>query len=100
MIHAKTMVADGIWSRVGSSNMNSASLLGNWEIDVGVLDAALASQLEGLFLADLASAVEIVLPHRLARVAKLPPGGGVEGGGGRPRRPWIRVGPFRSVSNG
>ena len=62
MIHAKTMVADGIWSRVGSSNMNSASLLGNWEIDVGVLDEKLAAQMEGLFLADLASSVEIVLP--------------------------------------
>lgn len=81
MIHAKTMVADGIWSRVGSSNMNSASLLGNWEIDVGVLDTALASQLEGLYLADLASAVEIVLPHRLARVDRLPQSGGVVGGG-------------------
>jgi cardiolipin synthase len=62
MIHAKTMVVDGLWSRVGSSNMNSASLLGNWEIDVGVLDEDLAVQMEALFLADLASAVEIVLP--------------------------------------
>ena len=62
MIHAKTMVVDGLWSRVGSSNMNSASLLGNWEIDVGVLDEDLATQMEGLFLADLASSVEIVLP--------------------------------------
>ncbi len=63
MIHAKTMVADGAWSRVGSSNLNSASLLGNWEIDVGILDADMASQLEGLFLADLTSSVEIVLPR-------------------------------------
>ncbi len=62
MIHAKTMVVDGSWSRVGSSNMNSASLLGNWEIDVGVLDEDLAIQMEALFLADLASSVEIVLP--------------------------------------
>jgi cardiolipin synthase len=62
MIHAKTSVADGLWCRVGSSNLNAASLLGNWEIDVGVLDAELAGQLEGLFLADLASSVEIVLP--------------------------------------
>ena len=52
MIHAKTSVADGLWSRVGSSNLNSWSLLGNWEIDVGVLDASLAGQLEGIFLAD------------------------------------------------
>jgi cardiolipin synthase len=60
MIHAKTSVADGIWCRVGSSNLNAASLLGNWEMDVGVLDESLAGQLEGLFLADLASSVEIV----------------------------------------
>jgi cardiolipin synthase A/B len=62
MIHAKTSVVDGVWCRVGSSNLNSASLLGNWELDVGVLDEGLGRQLEGLFLADLASSVEIVLP--------------------------------------
>lgn len=66
MIHAKTSSADGIWGRVGSSNLNAASLLGNWEIDVGILDESLASQLEGLFLADLASSVEIILPRHVA----------------------------------
>lgn len=75
MMHAKTSVADGVWSRVGSSNLNSASLMGNWEIDVGVLDEGLASQLEGLFLADLASSREIVLPARTApRARELIPG--------------------------
>lgn len=69
MIHAKTSVADGLWCRVGSSNLNAASLLGNWEIDVGVLDGDLAGQLEGLFLADLASSVEIVLPS----IRRVPP---------------------------
>src|SRR5690606_38489202 len=64
MIHAKTSVVDGVWSRVGSSNLNGASLMGNWELDVGVLDRDLAGQLEGLFLGDLASSVEIVLPGR------------------------------------
>jgi cardiolipin synthase A/B len=62
MIHAKTSVSDGIWSRIGSSNLNAASLLGNWEIDLGILDRDLARQMEGLFLADLASSVEIILP--------------------------------------
>ena len=62
MIHAKSSVADGIWCRVGSTNLNAWSLLGNWEIDVGVMDASLAGQLEGLFLADLASSSEVVLP--------------------------------------
>ena len=64
MIHAKTAVVDGVWSRVGSSNLNSASLIGNWELDVGVLDTELASQLEELFLTDLSSSIEIVLPSR------------------------------------
>ena len=64
MIHAKTAVVDGVWSRVGSSNLNSASLIGNWELDVGVLDTKLASQLEELFLTDLSSSIEIVLPGR------------------------------------
>jgi cardiolipin synthase A/B len=66
MIHAKTSVVDGVWCRVGSSNLNSASLLGNWELDAGVHDPVLASQVQGLFLADLASAVEILLPGAAA----------------------------------
>ena len=69
MMHAKTAVVDGVWSRVGSSNLNTASLMGNWEIDVGVLDEGLASQLEGLFMADLASSREIVLPKATAVVS-------------------------------
>jgi cardiolipin synthase len=77
MMHAKTSVVDGVWSRVGSSNLNGASLMGNWELDVGVLDRGLASQLEGLFLADLASSVEIVLPGRVRpRIIPSPSKGG------------------------
>ena len=66
MIHAKTAVVDGVWCRVGSSNLNASSLMGNWELDVGVLDSGLGRQLSGLFMADLASSVEIVLPRRTA----------------------------------
>jgi cardiolipin synthase A/B len=77
MIHAKTSVVDGVWSRVGSSNLNGASLMGNWELDVGVLDRGLAGQLEGLFLADLPSSVEIVLPGKVRPGrAVIPPGNG------------------------
>ncbi len=61
MIHAKTAVADGVWSRVGSSNMNLASLLGNWELDVAVVDRGLAGEMEAIFLDDLKSSVEITL---------------------------------------
>lgn len=76
MIHAKTMVADGCWCRIGSSNLNWSSLLGNWEIDIAVLDQALAGQLEGLFLADLATAVEIVLPGRASPIPQAAAGQG------------------------
>jgi cardiolipin synthase A/B len=61
MIHAKTAVADGAWSRIGSSNLNLASLVGNWELDVVMLDRGFASEMETLFLRDLASAVEVVM---------------------------------------
>jgi cardiolipin synthase len=61
MIHAKTAVADGLWSRVGSSNQNLASLLGNWELDVAVTDRHFAAEMEALFENDLASSVEIKL---------------------------------------
>lgn len=59
MIHAKTAVADGVWSRVGSSNLNLASLLGNWELDVAILDRQVAGEMEALFVRDLQSSVEL-----------------------------------------
>ncbi|HEX6751834.1 MAG TPA: phospholipase D-like domain-containing protein [Longimicrobium sp.] len=68
MIHAKTAVADGVWSRVGSSNQNLASLLGNWELDVAVTDRHFAAAMEELFESDLASSVEIkLLSSRVSR---------------------------------
>jgi cardiolipin synthase A/B len=61
MIHAKTAVADGVWSRIGSTNLNLASLLGNWELDVAIVDREVARQMEELFLTDMQSSVEITL---------------------------------------
>lgn len=61
MIHAKTAVADGFWARVGSSNLNLASLLGNWELDVAVTDLHFAAEMEALFLRDIESSVEVTL---------------------------------------
>lgn len=71
MIHAKTAVADGVWSRVGSSNLNLASLLGNWELDVAVLDRDFAREVEELFLQDMSSSVEITLRRYLTRGMRL-----------------------------
>lgn len=64
MIHAKTAVADGIWARVGSSNLNVASWLGNREIDVAVEDQGFARQLAEQYETDLGNATEIVLAPR------------------------------------
>ena len=46
MLHAKTAVADGRWARVGSSNLNIASWMGNRELDVIVEDEPFARRLE------------------------------------------------------
>jgi cardiolipin synthase len=86
MIHAKTSVTDGLWCRVGSTNLNRANLLGNWEIDVGIVDRSLGTALEGLFLADLMSSVEIVLPGALSdRPQFVEPEADPEGPEGPPR---------------
>jgi cardiolipin synthase len=61
MLHAKTAVADGRWARVGSTNLNVASWMGNWELDVAVEDHAFAQKMEQMFEADLENATELVL---------------------------------------
>jgi len=61
MMHAKTAVADGSWSRVGSSNSNLASWMTNRELDVVIGDAGLAAQMEAMYEQDLANSTEIVL---------------------------------------
>jgi cardiolipin synthase A/B len=61
MLHAKTAVADGRWARVGSSNLNVASWMGNWEMDVASEDPGFAHQMEVAFAEDLENATEVVL---------------------------------------
>ncbi len=64
MLHAKTAVADGLWARVGSTNLNLASWMGNYELDVAVENAAFAEQMARQYEADLERATEIVLTPR------------------------------------
>jgi cardiolipin synthase len=69
MLHAKTAVVDGRWSRVGSSNLNLASFLGNYELDVAIEDEGIARQMEAMYLRDLEGATEIELArNRVVRV--------------------------------
>jgi cardiolipin synthase len=64
MIHAKTAVADGRWARVGSTNLNVASWIGNRELDVVAEDEAFGRAMEEQYLKDLTSATEVVLNKR------------------------------------
>jgi cardiolipin synthase A/B len=61
MLHAKTAVADGRWARVGSTNLNLSSWLGNCELDAVIEDEAFAREMEAMYLKDLENATEIVL---------------------------------------
>ena len=64
MMHAKTAVADGRWARVGSTNLNLASWVGNWELDVVAEDERFSKEMENMYLQDLAHTVEIVLQKK------------------------------------
>jgi cardiolipin synthase len=70
MLHSKTAVADGLWARVGSTNLNVASWMGNWELDVAIEDPRFAAGMERAYEQDLANATEIVLGGRPASVER------------------------------
>lgn len=61
MMHAKTAVADGCWSRVGSSNSNLASWITNRELDITIQHEPLAREMEANYLKDLDNATEVIL---------------------------------------
>jgi phosphatidylserine/phosphatidylglycerophosphate/cardiolipin synthase-like enzyme len=61
MVHAKTAVADRRWARIGSTNLNLNSWIGNWELDVAIEDDGVAGVMQDHFEADLARSTEIVL---------------------------------------
>jgi cardiolipin synthase len=98
MLHAKTAVADGQWARVGSTNLNVASWLGNCELDAVIEDAAFAREMEAMYEDDLQNATEIVLDarHRLhaSGAPRRPRPGMTSGGGhsGRAAAGAIRIG--------
>lgn len=59
MLHAKTIVCDDRWVRVGSSNLNPSSLLGNYELDVLIEDPGLAEAMEAQFRRDVSRSREV-----------------------------------------
>ncbi len=53
LLHVKTAVIDGVWSTVGSTNLDWRSFLHNDEVNVVVLGAGFGKKMQEAFLADL-----------------------------------------------
>ncbi|RME24824.1 MAG: cardiolipin synthase, partial [Deltaproteobacteria bacterium] len=61
VLHAKTMVVDGVWSTVGSANMDIRSFHLNFEVNVVASGKQLAEKLRQIFMDDISESVEVTL---------------------------------------
>jgi len=61
LLHAKTAVIDGVWSTVGSTNLDWRSAVFNNEVNAVVLGADFANEMEEMFQKDLRLSTEIEL---------------------------------------
>ena len=67
MIHTKSLVVDGQWSVVGSTNIDHRSFGLNDEVNLGAFDPELAARLEADFAADLAESRAVTYRRWLKR---------------------------------
>lgn len=67
VMHAKTAVVDGVFSSVGSSNLDGRSIDGNHELDVVVLGDDFGAEMERLFARDVQASQEVDLHTWQAR---------------------------------
>jgi cardiolipin synthase len=61
LLHSKTATIDGVWSTVGSTNLDWRSLANNDELNAVVLGPEFAAQMNAVFEKDLAASDEITL---------------------------------------
>jgi cardiolipin synthase len=66
VLHAKTAVVDGLWSTVGSSNLDWRSTVLNNEIDAVILGRDFGTKMEAMFRQDVAASNQIT-PEMWAR---------------------------------
>jgi cardiolipin synthase len=59
LIHQKIMIVDGLWSHVGSTNLDDRSFDINEEAGVGIVDKGIAAELKKAFERDLKNCVEL-----------------------------------------
>lgn len=67
VMHAKTACIDGVWSTIGSTNLDWRSFLHNDEINAVIIGRGFAAQMEAMFEADLAQSDEVTLERWKAR---------------------------------
>jgi cardiolipin synthase len=60
-LHSKSIVVDGVWSSIGSTNFDWRSFVHNKEISVCVIDEGFARQMSDAFATDLGNSKEITL---------------------------------------
>ncbi len=60
-LHSKSIVVDGVWSSIGSTNFDWRSFVHNNEISVCVIDRQFARSMSNMFDTDLADSREITL---------------------------------------
>jgi cardiolipin synthase A/B len=56
LLHSKTMVIDGVWATIGSTNLDNRSLALDEELNVIIYDRAVAQRFERIFLDDITHA--------------------------------------------
>jgi cardiolipin synthase len=61
LLHSKTVVIDGVWSTVGSTNLDWRSFLHNHELNAVVLGADFGAQMRTAFERDRAASAEITI---------------------------------------
>ena len=67
MVHAKTSTVDGNWTTVGTANVDRLSLQGNYEINVEIIDEALAKVMEEIYETDESNSLELTIGEWEAR---------------------------------
>jgi cardiolipin synthase len=63
MVHAKTVTIDGVWSSVGTANIDRLSLTGNYEINLEIHSPELAAHLTDVFALDISNADRLTAPE-------------------------------------
>ena len=67
LLHSKTALIDGVWSTVGSTNLDWRSFLHNDEVNAVVLGHEFGAQMQDMFAADLAASDPVTLQDWEAR---------------------------------